>query len=383
MFPSGKGRCIAMKLMPLVEVQAQLKAGSPLPFSIRDGEGKLLLARGHMVDDEAVRAILLERGASVDVEEVNHHRRGEAIAPPQENLPGRWHQLQTRATVVLRPPHGEDLLERVNEIGGQILAMAERDADLMLYLSLRAARDPGVQYGALHAMHVALVCGLVARRLGWLADRQASAVGAALTMNLSIIELQSRNYGSSQPPSQAQREVLERHPQDSAAILRKAGLEDEEWLQAVEQHHAPAAGAPPATEPPPEPGEMTRLLRLVDGYCTRITDRPDTIIASPAIAAKDLFAHNAKDPYALNLVKELGLYPPGCFVRTAGGEIAVVLRRGGSANTPQVAALTNKRGDALQTPIRRDTGLLPEHAIAAVVPDKDVKVRMPAAQLYT
>ena len=366
-----------MKLMPLVEVQSQLKAGAPLPFSIRDGEGKLLLARGHMVDDDTVRTILLERGASVDMEEVHSQRRGEAIAPPAENIPGKWHQLQTRATVVLRPPHGEDLIERVNDLGVQMLGLLERDPDLVLYLTLRAARDPGVQYGVLHAMQAAVVCALLARRMGWAAERQASIVGAALTMNLSIIELQSRLAGSTQPLTLAQREVMDAHPHAGAEILRKAGLADAEWLRAVELHHAPAGA-----EAPPELDEMTRLLRLVDGYCTRVTDRPDTIIASPAIAAKDLFAQHAKDPLALHLVKELGLYPPGCFVRTASGETAVVLRRGASANAPQVAALTNKRGDALQTPIRRDTGLLPEHAIAAVVPDKEVKVRMQAAQLY-
>jgi hypothetical protein len=367
-----------MKLIPLLEVQSQLKAGAPLPFSIRDSEGKLLLARGHMVDDDAVRSILLERGASVDMEEVHPQRRGEAIAPPSENIPGKWHQLQTRATVALRPPHGEDLIDRVKDLGTQMLALVERDTDLVLYLTLRAARDPGVQYGVLHAMQVAVVCALLARRMGWPPERQASVVGAALTMNLSIIELQSRLAGSSQPLTQAQREVMDAHPQAGAEILRKAGLDDAEWLRAVELHHAPPAG----TEPQPEADETTRLLRLVDAYCTRITDRPDTIIASPALAAKDLFAQHAKDPFALHLVKELGLYPPGCFVRTASGETAVVLRRGASANAPLVAALTNKRGDALQTPIRRDTGLLADHAIAAVVPDKEVKVRVPAMQLY-
>ena len=76
------------------------------------------------------------------------------------------------------------------------------------------------------------------------------------------------------------------------------------------------------------------------------------------------------------------MYPPGCFVRIASGETAVVLRRGPQANAPQVACVTNKRGDALQQPIRRDTGLLPEHAVAQVVPDRDVKVRIPSQQLY-
>jgi hypothetical protein len=197
-------------------------------------------------------------------------------------------------------------------------------------------------------------------------------------MNLSIVDLQSRQGGAALPATPALREMVDRHCEDSAALLRKAGVEDEDWLRAVEQHHPPTGGG----APPDAPGELAQLLRLVDGYTTRITDRPDTIIASPALAAKDLFAQHAKDPLALALVKELGVYPPGTFVRIASGETAVVLRRGDAANKPLVACVTNKRGDALQQPIRRDTGLLADHAITAVVPDKEVKVRMPSQLLY-
>lgn len=365
-----------MKLMPLIEATTQLRVGAPLPFSIRDADGQLLLARGQLVDSEDALGLLLQRGATVDVEELSSSRRGEAIAPPAENFPGKWHQLTVRASVLLRPPPAEDLIERVNELGHQLSEMTARDPDLLLYLALRSARDPGVQYGVLHALHVAVVCLLVARRMHWSVEQQKSLIGAALTMNLSAIELQSRLFGAKQPMTTAQREVMERHADAAEELLRKAGLADEAWLQAVLHHH-PRAGEVEAELP-----ELTRLLRLVDGYTTRITERADTIVASPALAARDLFTQHARDPLALNLVKELGLYPPGCFVRTAGGETAVVLRRGGTANTPQIAAVTNKRGDALQQPIRRDTGLLPEHAIAAVVPDKDVKVRMPSQQLY-
>jgi hypothetical protein len=170
--------------------------------------------------------------------------------------------------------------------------------------------------------------------------------------------------------------VLDRHAADTAALLRQAGVDDAVWLQTVEQHHPAPAGTPDA------PIDAARLLRMVDAYTTRITDRPDTIIASPALAARDLFTQHKGDPFALLLVKELGMYPPGCFVRIASGETAVVLRRGQSANAPLVACVTNKRGDALQQPTRRDTGLLPEHAVTQVVPDKDVRVRMPSQQLY-
>lgn len=367
-----------MKLQPLEDLRAQVRAGAPLPFGIRDASGQLLLAKGHVVPDEMTLEALLQRGATVDVEETS--RRGEAVAPPAENFPGRWHHLVTRAAVTLKPPVGGDTVERVQEIGALIDEMATRDGDLLLYLALRAARDPGTHYGVLHALHAAVVCTLVARRLGWDDARRESLVHAALTMNLSVVELQSRLVNSSQPLTAAQREHMDHHVADTLALLQRAGVEDERWLAIVAAHHEPPAGA--TDEAPDDAPDEARLLRRVDAYTARITERGDTIVASPALAVRDLHAQHARDPFALALVKTLGIYPPGCHVRLVSGEIAVVIRRGESPGSPLVACVTNKRGDALQTPIRRDTSLLQDHHVAAVVPDRDVKVRFQSPVLY-
>lgn len=363
-----------MKLLPLDDLRGQVRAHAPLPFSIRDAQGHLLLAKGHVVPDEDALDALLARGATVDAEETG--RRTEATAPPAENFPGRWHQLSVRASVTLRPPVVEDTVQRTRDIAAQIVEMAGRDADMLLYLALRAARDPGVQFGVLHEMHAAVVCAVLVSRLGWDDARRDSLLAAALTMNLSVVELQSRLAGSTQPLTLAQREHIDHHVADTLSMLKQAGVDDPLWLRIVEQHHAPAAGQPD------EVGEEARLLRLVDAYTLRISERGDTIIASPALAARELYTQHGKDPLALTLVKELGVYPPGSHVKLASGEVAVVLRHGAGASAPLVACLTNRRGDALQTPIRRDTSLLPEHHVVAVVPDKDVRVRFQSPVLY-
>ncbi|MBW8893643.1 MAG: hypothetical protein JF617_16595, partial [Burkholderiales bacterium] len=44
-----------MKLVPIQQVGGHIKAGSPLPFGVRDAEGKLLLAKGQMVPSEQMR----------------------------------------------------------------------------------------------------------------------------------------------------------------------------------------------------------------------------------------------------------------------------------------------------------------------------------------
>ena len=73
------------------------------------------------------------------------------------------------------------------------------------------------------------------------------------------------------------------------------------------------------------------------------------------------------------LIKEFGLYPPGCFVRLASGETAIVVRRGPSAHTPEAATVTNARGVASSEPLRRDTSR-PEFAIVALLGERAAPV---------
>ena len=49
------------------------------------------------------------------------------------------------------------------------------------------------------------------------------------------------------------------------------------------------------------------------------------------MAARRLFAANPGSPMAAALIKEFGLYPPGCFVKLKSGETGVVVRYGMTA----------------------------------------------------
>jgi hypothetical protein len=76
------------------------------------------------------------------------------------------------------------------------------------------------------------------------------------------------------------------------------------------------------------------------------------------------------------LVKEFGIYPPGCYVRLVSGEVGVVLERGASITSPVVACFINERGAVLQSPERRDTAEL-KYAVAAVVPSNQLPAHWP------
>ncbi|HEU4650058.1 MAG TPA: HD domain-containing phosphohydrolase, partial [Croceibacterium sp.] len=235
-------------------------------------------------------------------------------------------------------------------------------------------------YGSLHSLHAAAVCGFLSGRLGWSVDRRASLVGAALTMNLAMIELQGKLAVRGGPLTPELRKEVHAHPAESAALLRQAGIMDADWLAAVEQHHErpDGKGYPHGL---PKSCEMAQILRLVDIFTAKHSVRSGRPALPARQAAQELYVQSEGAAVAALLIKELGIFPPGCFVKLASGETAIVVRRGSSANAPIASVIANRNGDAVSTPIRRDTSN-PEFAVQATLPGTSVLVKVAPEQLY-
>lgn len=75
------------------------------------------------------------------------------------------------------------------------------------------------------------------------------------------------------------------------------------------------------------------------------------------------------------LIKAVGIYQPGSFVRLATDEVAVVVKRGVNTSTPRVAVLINRSGMPTLEPIVRETSSR-DHRIVASVAQRDVKVQI-------
>lgn len=370
-----------MKLVPIQQVGGHIKAGAALPFGVRDAEGKLLLAKGQMVPNDQMREALLNRGVFVDLDELRDASgRGNDSGTGSEDFFARWEALQTRLSVLLRAPQETLFLPRVKECAAQLIGWAERFTDQLIFVVIQHDHARHEVYGLAHLLHAGAVCALLSRRLGWAPERQRSLVGAALTMNLSIIDLQGRLASRGGKLIPAHRAAIDRHPDEAAALLRAAGLDDADWLAAVAQHHEQAGGGgyPSGMA---EPTETAQLLRLVDIFLAKLASRGGRAGLSAPQAAKSLYTGSNGHPFAALLVKEFGLYPPGTLVKLASGELAVAVRRGATGNTPIVSAVMNRHGDALGSPIRRDTAST-EHAITALASAQLLRVKLSPHQLY-
>jgi hypothetical protein len=121
---------------------------------------------------------------------------------------------------------------------------------------------------------------------------------------------------------------------------------------------------------------MARLIQRADLFGARIAPRATRhpMLVTAAMQASYYDEARQVDEAGAALIKTLGVYPPGSFVRLASQEVGVVLRRGASATTPRVAVVLNRDGMATGEPIPRDTAQ-PGWKITAALPQRQVRVK--------
>jgi len=368
-----------MHLLKLV--QGQVRLGEPLPWGVRDASGQLLLARGAVIATEAQLELLLERGASVDIEEMRAVAQTEAAPVRPPSLFKQWEQLLWQLDRVLRSAEGEPgFVARLDELVQQVVALTLRDPDIAIYLTVRQDPRRLTIYALAHSLHCALVGLLMARRLGWDEPRTLALLRAALTMNIAILDLQGCMAAQDGPATAPQLEEIRAHPGQGVERLRAAGVDDPLWLEAVAQHHErpDGSGYPAGLR---EIAPLAAALRQIDVFMAKMAPRALRASLSAQVAARQLFQEDRGGPVSAAIIKEFGIYPPGEFVQLRSGELAVVVRRGASASSPLAACITDRRGQpSVDTP-RRDTAD-PTHAIAALAPDKALVLRVPPERLF-
>jgi ribosomal protein S16 len=80
------------------------------------------------------------------------------------------------------------------------------------------------------------------------------------------------------------------------------------------------------------------------------------------------------------LIKAVGIYAPGSYVRLASDEVAVVVRRGANTSTPRVAVVLNRSGMPTAEHAVRDTNNK-DYRVVASVPYSEVKVQIQLERL--
>lgn len=367
-----------MTYSPLAAFSHRIELGLPLPFDIHHPDRTVLLARGQVIHTPEQLALLQARGAVVNTAELRGRRPG-ARAGSSNAAPVLWAVCMERVDRALRLTTPDNFLPALDDAVKPVLGLVERDPDLAIFQVLREGSSGQGHYGVAHSLHAAIASFLVARRLGWSADDTLCVFKATLTMNVSMLDLQQRLATQMSPPTSSQREAIEAHPLRSVAMLENAGVTDTRWLDAVAEHHEQpdGTGYPRRLR---QVGEFAELVRRADVYTARLSARTSRGALSADDAVREMFKRDAGHPMAAALAKEFGVYPPGCYVALASGEIGVVVKRGESLTTPVVAVVVSPRGEPAAEALRRDSAA-PEYAIVGVVSEKNVRVRVPREKL--
>lgn len=390
-----------MKLVPLNP--DGLAPGFPLPFSLRDASGSVLVSRGASIVDRQQLGYLLARDLFIHEGEqglVQRQLNGQvdqmlradttlgAIASirPDYDLRARdtakrerpleWPDLEGRARVLLGDTQATRWEERLDELADMLLVRLDKQADFTLLRYIHMAGTHLDDYSTHHAFLVMMLCALAGPRLpGWTPEWRRPLTRAALTMNVGMVTLQNELVRQAQPLSPQQRAQIDGHAQRSVELLRdKAGVEDAMWLQAVLHHHDAPAG-PLATL---EPGvRLARLIQRADRYAARLSARRNRAALSAKAAAQAAFFDEGGRPDEAGqaLLAETGLHPPGAWVRLACGEEAIVMKREPNPRAPlTVVSMVNREGMPLAVPAVRNTGL-PRFKVEEGVPSGQIRVQ--------
>lgn len=334
-----------------------IRVGHPLPWDVFDGGGTLLLRRGYVIDTQHALDRLIDDGLFLDP----NVRRDVGTTSIDEKPSALQYLADARR--LLGPPTQD--LEAIQDFPGRVLRVAQ-----LVDLACQANADVAIasilllqegSYTLRQHVNTAILSNLVARALAFPPEQVQSVTAAALTMNISMCEIQDRLHEVKGPLNERIRGLIRSHPEHSEQRLRKLGVTDPLWLQCVAQHHeaengsgypqglAAAAIAPGA-----------KIIGLADRYCARISVRNYRPAQAPNAVMRDLYVEKADeiDPAtATCLIRTLGRYPPGTLVRLHNAEVAVVTQSTRDPDAPIASAVLGANGAALSVPLARKTVL--------------------------
>lgn len=359
---------------------AKVNVNQPLQWDVYSAQGTLLLHKGSVILSDSQRERLLELGMYVDTAAVQKHvdapRRAYDPFFEWDDLRGWLGRLNLALMKVAHAPTPgpmPNLLAGIDQVAKRIQTAVARAPDVSIFEIMQMETT---HYTIAHHLQAAAMSALVARSMGWGEQSVLNACRVALTMNIGMLDMQTVLSSQATPLTPAQRKVVDGHGALGRRLLEAIGVADQEWLCAVDKHH-PEREAPGTPIPP-----LAKLVNHVDVYLARITPRGYRGARNPQVAARELLQNDHVDKAVIShLIKAVGIYPPGTYVKLANGDCAVVVRRGASAHTPAVCSLVSGVGMPLGEPVARDTSLA-RYAVTSLVAKGKMMVVFDRARLF-
>jgi HD-GYP domain-containing protein (c-di-GMP phosphodiesterase class II) len=367
-----------MQLLRLCAHQVRLH--EPLPWNVRHEPGHLLLGKGFVLKEQEQIDTLLERGVYVDVEEYEAHLRELKAAQGRKDPFSVWANILKRTGQLLRNHHDNpNFADDLCTLSTQIQGAMKDDVDAGTF-EMVSGETTG--YAIAHSLQTAFVASLASTRFGWTDSDQATLIRAALTMNIAMLDMQNHLTQQSTPLTPQQKADIAAHPAKGRAILESRNVQCQDWLRTVEEHHVTIDGRGLPIDRK-DFNQLACMIHYADVYLAKLSPRAGRPAIAVNVAARELYlkAGGADNPYVAALIKEMGIFPPGSFVKLANGDTGVVVHPGESANTPYVHSLISADGWVYPDTKPRDTAR-PEFKVMAAIPRGNVLLQINRQKLF-
>lgn len=240
-------------------------------------------------------------------------------------------------------------------------------------------------YAVRHCIETAIVVILVARGMGKPSDEVLSLTAAALTMNVGMLRHHDSFQSKSGSLNSEEMAIVRRHPENSAEILKYAGVEDQEWISCVLMHHENDDGSGyPAGMTREEITQNARLLAIADRYCARVSARNYRCSMLPDEALEKLLhdpSHPADPELQAQFHRQVGKFPPGVLVKLSNGEMGVVVSRDAGDGVVEVRCMRDAAGKTMPAAVHRRTDH-PDCEISAALTEDQADLRFSMKQVW-
>lgn len=363
------------KIPVMVRIKrSELAIGQRVPWNIYDSRHRILLERGHILKSEdEIRTVGLSGDIYRDVSSgssTEHLNSG----PLQSSIFDDIDHLETLMRNALRSlyENPEKLPDRILRLADLLYRYVEADADAAIGIAHLYHEG---NYTELHPIHVAILTLVLTRAKSYDKERSISVAAAALSKHISVAKFQEELHEQTSPLSEQQRKAIDTYPLKSHDLLKRLGVTDTLWLNAVLQCQENEDGSGyPMGVTGEQITEGAKIVALADRYSAMTSDRNYRKGNLSNSVLKRFFEGKGSainEELTLFFIKELGVYPPGTFVKLSDGYTGIVIRRGAHASKPSVSCYRDDLGHVMAKPVIRNLFRDPSK-IAATIPPQDI-----------
>jgi HD-GYP domain-containing protein (c-di-GMP phosphodiesterase class II) len=400
-----------MKTIRLAPVDLHsIRLDIPLPFDLVDSHGVLLAQKGFVFRNESTLNGLAERGRGffVDFSDLSNPRLRVAQRDYVNQLIYRlesqgtlgdlakvhlkysnssnsedvdtklldWPNIVERCNSMLHTRDSKFFYQRLESMVAILTheVNANPDKTLLALFYLSQEQQPHL-YSTTHSILVCAICALTASTVLHWSDADVNLLmRCALTMNIGMVDLQDALTFQKNATDLSQRVLINEHAAMSGHLLEMFGVDDNDWLNIVRSHHGTIKD-PIRCKHRSE--RLVGLLHRVDVFTAKLSSRLSRISQPSYQAMKSVYFDEFEkiDVMGAAILKAVGVYRPGSFVKLASGEIAVVIRRGKNTSAPTTVIILNKNGIPVASDIVRETSDK-NFAITSVVPSNEIRVTL-------